>query len=84
MLKDINPVPTFKRKAIAAKTVVMAALIAASVSAHAEIPAAVGTAFAAIETDAEALFAMVVPYVVAVLGLMIVLRLIKKFGNKIA
>jgi len=52
-------------------------------SAHAAIDASVSTAFAAVETDAIALSAIVVPIVVSVLGLMLVIKLIKKFGNKI-
>lgn len=67
----------------AAKASVAVALMTAVAIAQAEVPAAVGTAFAAVETDAKSLFATVVPYVVSVLGLMIVIKLIKRFGNKI-
>jgi len=52
-------------------------------SAHAEIPAVVGTALAAVQTDATALQAIVIPIVVAVLGLSLVITLIKRFGSKI-
>ncbi len=52
-------------------------------SAHAAIDAAVGTAFTALQADATSLSAIVVPIVVAVLGLVITIKLIKRFGNKI-
>jgi hypothetical protein len=52
-------------------------------SAHAAIDASVGTAFGAVAADATTLSGTVTPYVVSVLGLGIVLKLIKKFGNKI-
>jgi len=52
-------------------------------SAHAAIDASVGTAFTALEADATALSAIVIPIVVSVLGLFIVIKLIKKFGGKI-
>lgn len=52
-------------------------------SAHAAIDAAVGTAFTALQSDAVSLSGIVVPIVVSVLGLMIVIKLIKRFGNKI-
>lgn len=67
----------------AVKAAILTGLMTAVAAAHAEIPAAVGTAFAGIKTDADSLFAMVIPYVVGVLGLMVVIKLIKRFGNKI-
>lgn len=51
--------------------------------ANAAIDASVGTALTAIQTDATSLSALVIPIVVAVMGLMITIKLIKKFGNKI-
>lgn len=51
--------------------------------AHAALDPAIGTAFTAVETDAKALSAIVVPIVVTILGLMIVIKLIKRFGNKL-
>lgn len=54
-----------------------------AVSAHAEIPAAVGTAMTAVLTDATSLQTIVIPIVVGVLGLTLVITLIKRFGSKI-
>jgi len=51
--------------------------------AMAAIDASVGTAFTAIQTDATALMAIVVPIIVAILGMVIVIKLIKRFGNKL-
>lgn len=59
----------------------MLGLIASS--AHAEIPAVVGTTLEAVKTDATALQALVIPIVVSVLGLTLVITLIKRFGSKI-
>jgi len=61
----------------------MALMFGLMASAHAEIPASVGTAFAAIEDDAKAMADIAIPVVIAILGLMIVIKLIKRFGNKI-
>lgn len=62
----------------------VAALVAiASAQANAAIDASVATAFDAVKADAVSLSAIVVPIVVSVLGLMLVIKLIKKFGNKI-
>lgn len=52
-------------------------------SAHAALDASVSAGFLAVQSDAEALSAIVVPIVVTLLGLSIVIKLIKRFGNKI-
>lgn len=52
-------------------------------SARADIPAIVGTTVAQIQSDANDLFDIMVVPVMIVLGLMIVMKLIKRFGNKI-
>jgi hypothetical protein len=52
-------------------------------SANAAIDASVGTAFSAIQSDATSLSAIVTPIVVGILGLVIVIKLIKRFGSKI-
>jgi len=62
--------------------VVLTSLLAAT-AAHAAIDASVGTALTAVETDAKALSAIVIPIVVSVMGLGIVIKLIKRFGNKV-
>ncbi len=66
-----------------AKLAALAVVLMSAVSAaQAEIPAAVGTAFAAVETDAQSLFTMVIPYIVGILGMFVVIKLIKRFGSK--
>ena len=67
-----------------ALTVLCVGLMVGMVStASAAIDAAVAPALAAIETDAIALNAIVTPIVVSILGLFIVIKLIKRFGNKL-
>jgi|GEM_PF-2773623 len=61
----------------------MALVFGFSASAFAALDESVGTALAAVQTDASALSAIVVPIVVAVLGMSITIKLIKRFGNKI-
>lgn len=68
-------------KAFYAATV--AALLTASLAAHAELPAVVGTSLTAIKTDATDIFGLVFPVVAAVLGLVIVIKLFKRFTNKV-
>lgn len=60
-----------------------AALVASMGSASAAIDGSVSTALTAVQADATSLSAIVVPIVVAVMGLGIVIKLIKRFGNKI-
>lgn len=58
-------------------------LALASASSFAAVDAAVGTALAAVQADAVTLAGIVTPIVIAVLGLMLGIKLIKRFGNKI-
>ena len=60
-----------------------AALLTASVAAHAELPAVVGTSLTAIKADGQSIFDLVFPVVAAMLGLAIVLKLFKRFTNKV-
>lgn len=55
----------------------------AAANASAALDASIATAFTAVQTDATALSAIVVPIVVSILGLVIVIKLIKRFGNKL-
>jgi len=72
-----------KQRAVAA-VAVAAALMGGLVSnANAALDSSVSTAFTAVQTDAVALSAIVVPIVVAILGLVITIKLIKRFGSKI-
>lgn len=65
------------------KAAVAALVLLASMNANAALDPAIGTAFTAVETDAKALSAIVVPIVVSILGLVIVIKLIKRFGSKL-
>jgi len=56
--------------------------LALCTQAHAALPAAVDTTLSVIQSDAESLFAKVFPVVGVILGLMIVLKLFKRFANK--
>lgn len=53
------------------------------VAAMAALPTGVDTAFTAVQTDAAAVLAIAAPVVLAVLGMSLVIKLIKRFGNKI-
>lgn len=57
--------------------------VAAAGAASAAIDGSVATALTSVQSDATALSGIVVPIVVAVMGLGIVIKLIKRFGNKI-
>lgn len=57
--------------------------VGAVTQAHAAIDASVGTAFTAVKSDAVELSGIVIPIVVSILGLVITIKLIKRFGNKI-
>lgn len=52
-------------------------------AAHAVLPAAVGTTVTQIETDANDIFALVFPVVGAILALTIIIKLFKRFSNKV-
>ena len=61
----------------------MALFLSVCVSAHAALPAVVGTSLTAIETDGKDIFDLVFPVVAAMLGLAIVIKLFKRFTNKV-
>ena len=61
--------------------VVLGTLVAGS--AVAAVPAGVDTAFTAVGADAATVAGYAVPIVLSVLGLTLVIKLIKRFGNKI-
>lgn len=62
---------------------VAAAAALASQSAFAALPASVGTSITAMQTDGQAIFDLVFPVVAAMTGLVIVIKLMKRFSNKI-
>lgn len=57
--------------------------VAAAGSAMAEVPAAVATTVASISADGKSMFDAVFPVVGVVMGLMVVLKLFKRFTAKI-
>lgn len=60
------------------------ALLAASIgAAHAALPAVVGTTLTAIEADGMALADLVWPIMLAFLGAALLMKLSKRFGNKV-
>jgi len=61
----------------------VALLSTAAGSAMAALPASVGTTVAAIQTDGQAIFDLIFPVVGVFLGLVIVIKLFKRFGNKV-
>jgi len=59
-------------------------LVAASISsAFAALPAAVGTAVTAMQTDGQGIFDLVFPVVAVLVGLGVVIKLFKRFSNKV-
>lgn len=52
-------------------------------SAMAALPASVGTTVTAIQGDGQAIFDLIFPVVGAFLGLAIVIKLFKRFSNKV-
>lgn len=60
------------------------ALLAASIgAAHAELPEVVGTTLTGIKTDGMALADLVWPIMLAFLGVALLMKLSKRFGNKV-
>lgn len=58
--------------------------VAASIQqAHAALDASIGTGITAVVTDATSVSALVLPAVVTIMGLGIVIKLVKRFGNKL-
>lgn len=71
------------KKLTAVRAVAAAALLSASVAAHAVLPASVGTTITAIQTDGQAVFDLVFPVVGVFIGLAIVIKLFKRFASKV-
>lgn len=65
------------------RAVVAATLLTAGSMAHAALPASVGTSLTAVQTDATSIFDLVFPVVASIFGLVVVIKLFKRFGNKI-
>ncbi len=67
------------------KSLLFALLVVALLtrSAHAALPAVVGTTLTEIQTDALALIDLLWPVVLAVMGAFVLIKLAKRGGNKI-
>jgi len=78
-LSTVGAVRRFKAMQAAAAV----GMLALAGAARAELPAAVATSFTEVKADATALNDLVMPIVIAILGMFIVIKLIKRFGNKI-
>jgi glycopeptide antibiotics resistance protein len=61
----------------------IAGLTIATTSAMAALPASVATTVTAIQTDGQDIFDLVFPVVGAFVGLVLVIKLFKRFSNKI-
>lgn len=61
----------------------LAALLGQVNDAAAALPAVVGSTVTAIQADGQAIFDLIFPVVGAFLGLVIVIKLFKRFGNKV-
>lgn len=71
-------------KKLATKVAVAATMAIGLVSAaHAELPAAVATTMAQIQSDGQDMFAAVFPVVGVLVGLGIVIKLFKRFSSKV-
>lgn len=62
---------------------VLGLLSFAATSAFAALPASVGTTVTGIQTDGQAVFDLVFPVVGLFLGLAIIIKLFKRFANKV-
>jgi hypothetical protein len=80
---QMNKLATVSKKVGGVVASASALALVAMANAHAALDASVGTAFTAVKDDAVSLSAIVTPIVVSILGLALVLKLIKRFGNKI-
>lgn len=66
-----------------AKVAVVASAVAAVSSAHAELPAVIGTTLTTVQSDGLAMADLVWPVVGAIFGAVLLFKLFKRFGNKI-
>lgn len=71
-----------QKSKIAAGTA-LAALSTLSLSAYAALPESVATTATSIQTDGKAMFDAVFPVIGAIVGLVVVIKLFKRFINKV-
>ena len=60
-----------------------AVLVAGIASAHAELPAVIGTEFAKVQANGLALADLVWPILLALFGAVLLMKLAKRFGSKV-
>lgn len=82
-MKPFNVARKYGAKVGAGVAAGAASLLLAMGQAHAELPLAVGSTVSAIQGDATDIFGLVFPVVGLVLGFVILIKLFKKFTNKI-
>ena len=70
-------------KKLLAVVLTMVCLGAVAAPVWADVPAGFATAMTGIGTDATAMAAVVSPIIILILGLVVALKLIKRFGNKV-
>lgn len=71
------------KKALAYVIAATLTMIALTQPARAELPTSVGTTFTEIGANIQAIFDLAFPLVALGLGLVIVIKLFKRFGNKV-
>lgn len=60
-----------------------AVLMAGIAAAHAQLPAVIGTEFSKVQADGLSLADLVWPVLMAIFGALLLMKLGKRFGNKI-
>lgn len=81
---NFKGVSNMKKLSVSKKVlVVVTGVLAVSGTAFAALPASVGTTVTAIQTDGQAVFDLVFPVVGVFIGLAIVIKLFKRFANKV-
>lgn len=78
-LSNVGAVRRFK----AAQAAAAVGLLAVAGAAKAELPAGIATAMTTVQADASALNDLVMPVVIAVIGMLVVYKLLKRFSGKI-
>lgn len=71
------------KRHLSAVTVAAVGMILAAGQAAAALPASVATTVTSIQSDGQAIFDLIFPVVGLFLGLVIVIKLFKRFGNKV-
>lgn len=83
MQKSYRMIKSVANKCAASVAAAGVVLAVTAGSAMAALPASVGTTVTGIQTDGQAVFDLVFPVVGVFLGLTIVIKLFKRFANKV-